>query len=391
MVTIPLIIGMAAVLFLFVSADYYVLLKFYLGVKYIFPHTGIWIFIILGIFIFFFLIAGYIRSVLPFSERVKNVIGNVNSYWMGIFIYIFLYFMISDIVLLLLRLIKILKNPVPNSIYFFTDLAVILATIVTVCYGIYNAGKIKHVSYNITLEGKKLDSELNIVLISDVHLGALNSEKHLKNIIRVINDLEPDIVCMAGDIFENDFYAIHKPDEAVRLLNSIKTKYGVYACLGNHDSGKTFNNMLDFLKHCNIKALKDEYVVIANKLVLVGRLDSFPIGGYGYYRRKKLDDVIAGADNKLPVIVMDHNPANIKEYGSEVDLILAGHTHRGQIFPGNLFTGALFAADYGYYRKDSSSPHLIVTSGAGTWGMPMRIGSNSEVVSIKLTAKKVNN
>jgi hypothetical protein len=86
----------------------------------------------------------------------------------------------------------------------------------------------------------------------------------------------------------------------------------------------------------------------------------------------------------MPVIVMEHNPAHIGEYGKEVDLILAGHTHKGQAFPGSLVTRAMYTVDYGYYQKDTDSPHVIVTSGAGTWGTPMRVGTNNEIVSIVL-------
>jgi len=64
--------------------------------------------------------------------------------------------------------------------------------------------------------------------------------------------------------------------------------------------------------------------------------------------------------------------------------VLAGHTHQGQIFPANLITNAIFVVDHGHYQKDAGSPHVIVTSGAGTWGMPMRVGTNNEIVSIYL-------
>jgi methionine-S-sulfoxide reductase len=87
----------------------------------------------------------------------------------------------------------------------------------------------------------------------------------------------------------------------------------------------------------------------------------------------------------LPVIVLDHNPAAVNEY-DRGDLILCGHTHKGQIFPGSLFTRRLFPVDYGYYRRDDSAPHVIVSSGAGTWGMPMRVGTDCEIVLIRLYA-----
>jgi len=189
-------------------------------------------------------------------------------------------------------------------------------------------------------------------------------------------------VCIAGDIFLDDFNIIRNPDKAIDLLKSIKTNYGVYACLGNHDGGSTLNQMTAFLEKSNIKLLNDEYIIIDDRLALFGRLDSRPIGGFGDLKRQDISGTIASVSENFPVIVIDHNPANIGEYGSEVNLILCGHTHKGQMFPGNLFTNAMFTAAYGHYQKDSSSPHVIVTSGASTWRPPMRIGTNNEIVSI---------
>jgi len=177
--------------------------------------------------------------------------------------------------------------------------------------------------------------------------------------------------------------ALDEPDEAVRILQGIESTYGVYACLGNHDGGSTLTDMEAFLARGNVTLLNDEYAVIENELVIIGRKDSSPIGDQGQ-PRKELTAVIKGLDVNLPIIVMDHNPANYNEYGSDIDLILSGHTHRGQIFPINVMTYFMYDADYGYYRKDGNSPQLIVTSGAGVWGPPLRIGSNNEIVSIEI-------
>ena len=89
-------------------------------------------------------------------------------------------------------------------------------------------------------------------------------------------------------------------------------------------------------------------------------------------------------EENLPIIVMDHNPINIKEYDANINLLLSGHTHKGQIFPANLITDKMYVVDYGLYNENVNYPVTIVSSGAGTWGMPMRIGSHSEVVLIKL-------
>lgn len=384
MSAVAMVIGVIIILSALVGANCYIALRVYQGVNYIFPQIGVKICIAIGIFIVLPFILGFTRSLLPIPISIKNILGVISSYWMGIFIYLLVYFVVADVIMLLLRIIKVMPNPMPQSIRFFLGLLVVLLTTVTVIYGAYNAKQIKHVTYDIQLKENSPASEFNIVLISDLHLGAIGSEKRLENMVQSINNLEPDIVCIPGDIFDNDYYAIHNPDEAIHLLKSITAKYGVYASLGNHDGGGTLDEMLDFLKRSNIKVLNDEHVVIDERLVLIGRLDSSPIGGFGNMNRKDLAEVMTGIDTNLPIVVMDHNPANIGEYGNESDLVLAGHTHRGQIFPGNLFTRIMFVVDYGYYRKDSNSPHVVVTSGVGTWGMPMRVGTNCEIVSIEL-------
>ena len=122
-------------------------------------------------------------------------------------------------------------------------------------------------------------------------------------------------------------------------------------------------------------------------MVLVGRLDGSPIGGYGTQKRKELSEFLKNEDKTLPVVVLDHNPGKIHTYTNEADLILCGHTHKGQLFPASFVTNAMYTVDYGYYQKDSQSPHVIVTSGIGYWGMPMRVGTNSEIVSIKIVAE----
>ena len=267
----------------------------------------------------------------------------------------------------------------------FVTLGVLLLTLITCVCGFVNARRIDHVSYNIHLQNKQDISDLTLVMISDVHLGAIGSESRLEEIVDEINAREPDIVCIAGDFFDTDFSSIQDPEAAIRILRGIRATYGTYACLGNHDGGKTHNQMVEFLRQANIHLLQDSYTVIDDRLVLVGRLDASPIGGYGDQQRKPLSEFFVREDPSLPVIVLDHNPANIREYSAEADLILCGHTHKGQVFPANLITGLLYTVDYGYYRKNAQSPQVIVTSGVGTWGMPMRVGTDCEIVSIRFS------
>jgi predicted MPP superfamily phosphohydrolase len=177
--------------------------------------------------------------------------------------------------------------------------------------------------------------------------------------------------------------------------------------LGNHDAGKSVEEMVEFLARSNVRLLNDGFDFVNGQFAVIGRLDPRPIGGFGKMRRAPLSELIARADDgtsviltdtreapeparrrtvdgSVPVIVIDHNPKSIHEYGGEADLVLSGHTHRGQLFPANLITRAIYTADYGHYRKGTEAPDLIVTSGAGIWGPPIRVGTHCEIVCVSL-------
>lgn len=375
-----IIFSIIFVLAFYGGMNYYIGRRIFQGLSLFFPHINTKIYSGVSIFIALSVLVG----VLPLPSGIKGALSWIGAYWMGIFIYLAMLFLVADSAILLGSIVKIIPKPIPQSIHFYMGLTVLSLTTGLVSYGMYNASEIKHVSYDIQIKKTKLATDMKIVLISDLHLGAVNSEKHLKNIVQGIDKLEPDIVCLAGDTFNDDYNAIRNPNEAIDLLKGIKAKYGVYASLGNHDGGKTFNEMVHFFEKSNIKLLNDEYVTIDERLILIGRIDPLPIGGFGELKRKDITKILDSIDTNMPIVVMDHTPSKIEQYGREIDLLLAGHTHKGQIFPFNFITKAIFTSDYGHYQKDADSPHVIVTSGVGTWGMPMRIGTNSEIVSILL-------
>lgn len=153
-------------------------------------------------------------------------------------------------------------------------------------------------------------------------------------------------------------------------------------------AAQPFQKMLRFWEECEIRLLADDFILIDERLVLAGRLDPSPIGGFDGRKRASIESLLADVPKDLPVIVLDHNPASAATYGSGVSLVLCGHTHKGQIFPGSLFTHRMFDVDHGFWKKDSESPAVIVSSGVGTWGMPMRVGTDSEIVSVNLHFEK---
>ncbi len=366
------------------GATYYIARRLHGGLRVWFPRLPFAaVLSVLGL-LTLVLVAGFFRSMLPLGAGFKRVLGVFSAYWMGAFIYLLLYTLAVDALRGLGRLCRLsfVKTAACRAA---AAVAVLALTVATVLGGAVHARQICHVSYTVEVDRQTDVSDMKLVLISDLHLGAIGSESRLEAIVEEINRLSPDVVCMAGDVFDSDFAALQDPQAAKQTLRGLSATYGVYACLGNHDAGATARQMVGFLEACGIRVLQDEYTLIDERLYLVGRLDGSPIGGYDGAARRELSDVFQTTDGTRPVVVLDHNPAHIGEYTDSVDLILSGHTHRGQLFPANLVTGLLYDVDYGYYRRDAYSPQVIVTSGVGYWGMPMRVGTDSEIVSITIT------
>ena len=387
--TVSIILLIIFIALFFFGSNVYISCRMFQCCHAVFPNlSGFWFGVFCALLVALAFLA-WLRPhlVIPMPRSAKYALSLFGAYWMGTYIYLLLTLLAADLVLLLLGALKLLPHPLPETARLVSGLAAAAVTAVIVVAGTLHANTFVYPSYKVGTDKITDGREWNIVLVSDLHLGAVNSEKRLEKLVDGINAKKPDIVCIAGDLFDNDFSSIWDTEKCARTLKNIRSKYGVYACLGNHDSGSTLPKMIGFLPQCGITLLDERYTVINGELVLAGRLDGSPIGGGGAKKRGAFRDVIAGADEKLPLIVLDHNPAHIDEYPDGVDLVLCGHTHRGQIFPGCLFTRRLFTLDHGFYRRDEHSPNVIVTSGAGTWGMPMRVGSDSEIVSVKLTGK----
>ncbi len=268
--------------------------------------------------------------------------------------------------------------------------------IVMSTYGVMHAQDLKKTVYevNVDKDGGRIQ-KLNIVLLADLHLGYNVGVRQVERIVSMVNEMQPDIVCIAGDIFDNDYDALDDPERLKQLLRSIQTKYGVYACYGNHDikealiSGfqvthsdkKVSDDRMDqFLADANIQLLNDETVFIDQSFYLTGRLD-YKNPGKTADVRKTPEQITMELDKSKPILVMDHEPVELQELADAgVDIDLSGHTHNGQLFPGNLTIHLFWENPYGHIQKDQM--HSIVTSGAGVWGPNMRIGTNTEVVQV---------
>lgn len=314
---------------------------------------------------------------------------------------------IADVLRLLLKYpLKNLNFPGRTLLFGNVGTAVvgiICAVIITTVsiYGVINAGNIQTTKYDISIDKKagKLDS-LNVVLIADLHLGYNIGCRQMEQMVEKINAQDPDLVVVAGDIFDNEYEALEDPDRLAEILRGIQSKYGVYACYGNHDiqekilAGFTFGGkekkessvkMDEFLEKAGITLLRDEYVLIDDSFYLYGRPD-YERPGRGIDERKSAQEITADMDLSLPVLVIDHEPGELQELADAgVDADLCGHPHDGQLFPGNLTIKLMWENACGYLKKGDM--HSIVTSGVGLFGPNMRVGTKSEICDIMMHFK----
>ena len=358
-----------------------------------------WMKIIISAFYSIFALSPIIGFLMPYGTQLKRISQRIANYWFALLIYAFFVVVIGHLLSLLLR--RVLKV-MPKDFFkrrktTATGAIISLVLIATVSvYGMYNARDIRLTDYSVTVNKSVSNMEkLKVVLIADLHMGYSIGLDHIQKTVDLVNSQNPDIVCIAGDIYDNDYDAIEEPEEMAKILGSMKSTYGTYACWGNHDvnekilSGFTFDfggkkqhdsRMDNFFKKANINLLEDEVTLIDNKFYVAGRVDRDKPATENN-KIKTPEELLGGLDKTKPIITLYHEPDQLSELAKAgTDLLLCGHTHDGQIFPGNLMTKLSWENSCGYLKKGDM--HNIVTSGVGVYGPYIRVGTHAEVASI---------
>jgi len=322
--------------------------------------------------------APFFGNFLPLKLNFLRITG---SYWMAVFVYLFMLLVLSDCV----RLVLFLAGKRAANINLYTIGAALILCVILLVYGSLHARSVKTKNYSVSLQGE--GSGIRITLVSDIHIGAAIGKSHVGRIVNAVNNTEPDMICITGDVFDGNLDVVKDLEEVIDQLKLLKAPLGVYACLGNHDvdrmsiSGSRTERITEILKKADIAVLQDEVHQIRNNLFITGRRDARPIGMNA--ERKNAQELLAGIGGTI--IMLDHQPVQFPQNEQAgVDLLLCGHTHKGQTFPANIITRFMYkkagAVHYGYWKGQTMQ--AVVTSGAGFWGPPVRIGTNSEVVVI---------
>lgn len=381
--------GIALIFIVFIAifglTNYYIGVRVWQGVgsKITFLNNKVY-WVVFWAVAFSYVLARGGEKFLPAS--IGNYLNIIGGYWMAAMLYFLLTLPIVDIIRLTDKRFAFMPRGISGNtlIKAYAGTMIVLVVIGILIYGTLNAQNLKVVNYDIKVNKNAGNvDKLNIVMISDIHLGSIVDNSRLTKIVDKINSLNPDLVLLAGDIVDEKVGIFIKQDMG-QNFKRLKSKYGVYAVTGNHEYyGGEAPEIIKELEKSNVKVLMDEYVNIADSFYVAGRED---IATESYYKKKRktLEEILTGSDKNLPIILMDHNPMNLKEpQESGIDLQLSGHTHKGQMFPSRIVTRNMYEVDWGYLKKDNFN--IVVSSGVGTWGPPVRIGNSAEIVQINLT------
>jgi len=354
--------------------------------KTIFPaHSGVWtaLTILFWVIAFAYVIGRMIER--SGAMGLAESFIKIGSWWLGAMLYLTLLFLLIDI----FRGIFSLTGPTEFLRFSWSgnkgNVAVALVygiSAVILLAGYYSA-KVPTVRTKSFQLSKVIPAEqLKVVLVSDIHLGMMISNGKLERMVNLINSQNPDLILMAGDIFDEDLGPVIKNNMG-DLLKKLEARDGVFAILGNHEFYGNAPVAEKYLEDHKITVLRDSTITLPNGISIVGRED---VTAENMYRkkRKSVQELLEGVDLTNPVFMLDHQPYNLSDVAKyPVDLQVSGHTHNGQMWPFNYITKAIFEISAGYGKIGDT--HFYVSSGYGTWGPPIRTNSRSEIVVLEIT------
>ena len=301
-----------------------------------------------------------------FGNYLVRLFYLLTSIWMGAFVYVF----ISSAAYVFISLFFNIPNYV-GLVLFLLALGVSL-------YGISHGRKIVIKKIEVALPNlPDAWRDKKAVWMSDIHLNSVRRAKFAKKIVDVSNSLNPDVVFIGGDMFDGT----HRPDPHIisRPFKDLLSVNGVFFIPGNHEEFDDPALFLETVESLGIKVLRDEMVVI-NGLQIIG------VDYLNTLRKDQFEEVLnkMNFDKNKASILLKHEPKDLdiaEKVG--INFQISGHTHRGQQWPFNYLTYIAYKG-FAYGLKKFKSMFVYVSSGAGGWGPPVRVGSDGEIVEITL-------
>lgn len=241
---------------------------------------------------------------------------------------------------------------------------------------IYNAKVIEIEKVDIKL--RNLKKSYKIAQLSDIHMGGIVDREFIQEIVQKTNNLNPDLVVITGDLID---VKISSAKAAIDELKNLKSTFGTYYILGNHEYFHNPYEIIEYVKSIDIRVLENDSVLINDDFYLCGVYDIF-----GYRLKSLIPDLnkaLSATSNDKATILLAHQPKFVEYIYGGVDLMLSGHTHGGQIYPFRLLVGLQQPYISGLHRHNKNM-QVYVSKGTGFWGPPMRLGASSEISDITI-------
>ena len=336
----------------------------------LFPFSPLWKGIVIGIYVacilLTFVVFGLRGKGLPLPvARVGYIVSTTALFS---FLYVFLYFIVID----LLRLCRLL----PDAMWHNNWVRVAVFCAVLLAVGVGGWIRFRHPK-RVELTLHPTEAQLakqpdlvgkTIVMASDIHLGYIIRRKQLAQWVDTINAEHPDLILIAGDLIDGSI----EPVEAERMEEEFRRlNVPVYACPGNHEFYCGLDDARRFYDEAGIHLLIDS-VAVEQGIRIVGRDDATNRS------RKSLTDMVY-PDDSVFTVVLDHQPRDVQSPQTiGADMVLFGHTHNGQLWPGNMVVKAMYPLGYGEMQRGKTV--FYTSSGLGLWGARFRVGTCSEYV-----------
>ncbi|MBL7211535.1 MAG: metallophosphoesterase [Desulfobacteraceae bacterium] len=334
-------------------------------------------------FLFSMLVAPILINISIRFERdlFTTCLAYIGYTWMAALFLFFSIHLMFDVYNGICHLTSLISSPVFLKIKIVSKasfLITLLMVTVIITYGMFEAQNIR--TKTVVLKTKKLPPDINglrIVQISDIHFSATNSTRLARKIVKIIKDLNPDILVSTGDLIDRDLYDKGK---VAALFRDIKVPYGKYAVTGNHEFYTGIEEAVSFTEEAGFMMLRNEGIT-AGDVVNIAGIDDPTSKQFGFVAPVSEDEILKKFSNNKLTILLKHQPRINEKNTALFDLQLSGHTHKGQIFPFSLISARFFPYHNGLFKVGKQS-YLYVTSGTGTWGPPVRFLSPPEITVI---------
>jgi predicted MPP superfamily phosphohydrolase len=306
-----------------------------------------------------------------YSSFGQRLIYRISAVWLGILNFSFFAACAAWIVLAVATLLPFHIEPK------LIDDTLFCAALLLSLYGLLNANRLRVTRISVNLPNLPAAWQgRTVALVTDLHLGSVRGARFASRVVAMLQGLKPDAVFISGDLFDGP--EAH-PDRLIEPLSKLSTPAGIFYVTGNHEEFGDRAQLIGAVQRTGIRVLNNEKVDL-HGLQIVGMHDREARDPQQFRTLLQQADL----DGSRPSILLAHQPSSLaiaEEMG--ISLQLSGHTHGGQVWPWTRLAKRVHGRfNYGLNRLGQLQ--VLTSSGAGTWGVPMRVGTNSEIVLIHL-------